>query len=235
MLTKTHRTQWALVGALVGGSLLLSPMAHSDTAVASPTVAVNTPFTGFAWTAPTFALTSDGATTFAFEATPGTTTDDLSLSGFGFSIPAGAVIDGIEVSVEGHSGGGGAAIPTFVPALAKVVGFFSGSFSVGGGMGIPATPPSCCTIIVDGSLTDLWSQTWSPADVNAATFGVDIYGTDLAAVSADAYAIDHVFITVHFTPGAGLPLVTPLSLTLTALALTLLGMFAVRRVRRQRG
>lgn len=43
-----------------------------------------------------------------------------------------------------------------------------------------------------------------------------------------------LIVTVTAVP-SGLPLATALTLTLTALVLTLLGMFAVRRVRRQRG
>lgn len=188
----------------------------------SPATAVNIPVTGDAWTSPAAVIGSDNARATALDSVAGGGTDCLALSGFGFVIPLTSVIDGIEVTIEGFSGGT-AGSPGFISFLAKIVGTRSGfgSSSAGVGISAPVGPPD--VISVDGSPTDLWSQTWTLAEINSPTFGVDIFAVDRAALASDTYSIDDVRITVYFT--AILPATRPLhryTIFLTLLALGVL-------------
>jgi len=51
-----------------------------------------------------------------------------------------------------------------------------------------------------GSSTDLWNATWTPADVNSATFGVRLAVKNTATVTATTAEIDSVSVTVTYTP-----------------------------------
>ena len=82
-----------------------------------------------------------------------------------------------------------------------------------------------------GGASDTWTGV-TLATLQNPNFRVAVAGFDVPA--GTIFSIDDVLLTVNFT-GPPVPAARNWSLTLTALAVILLGMFAVWRVRRQRG
>jgi len=161
----------------------------------SPGAAFNTvTFGTIAWTTPGNAIASDNA--YAQAAPGGADTNYLEANNFNLSVPASAIIDGIEVAIEKRSLSG-----TIFDSRVRIV--------KGGTVGTDehadgATWPTTDTVVTYGGLGDLWGETWTAADVNAANFGVVISATD----SLDTAAVDHITMTVHYslcpqTPLAG--------------------------------
>lgn len=137
------------------------------------------------WTNPGNALASDNA--YAQAAPGGGSTNYLEANNFGLSVPASAIIDGIEVAIEKRSLAG-----TIFDSRVRIVkGGVIGADEHADG----ATWPTTDTVVTYGGLGDLWGETWTAADVNAGSFGVVISATD----SLDTAAIDHITMTVHFS------------------------------------
>ena len=91
----------------------------------------------------------------------------LRSSNYGFTIPVGATIVGIEVQVEIHddSGGGGADVTDQEARLVKA------GVPVGADKSMPGAWPTTRTVRTYGGPSDLWGTTWTPAEINAADFG----------------------------------------------------------------
>lgn len=129
-------------------------------------------------------VSDDVYTTCAMTASYG---DLLRATNFGFSIPIGATITGVVVEVENKCS---VQIPTEMSATLMKAGTPGGAVRI---WNSPATE-AYNTL---GSSGDLWTNTLSPADVNASGFGVEIttnFGIDTTTVS-----IDHIRITVYYT------------------------------------
>ena len=156
---------------------------------------------GAGWTGPTNIAATDAvyATQSIVAAGPSTS---LSSSTFGFSIPVGDTINGIQVDIVSHCSA-----------------ISSCSFStVQGGIGISVTKVAATATgtaksntttwaVTDGTTTfgsaaDLWGTTWTPADVNSTGFGVIFQIDNANGVSARTASIDSASITVTFTPAA---------------------------------
>ena len=114
----------------------------------------------------------------------------LKATNFQFAIPGDASIDGILVEIE-RSATVGVAI---VDSSVKIVkgGTIGGTEKASG-----SSWPTSDAYASYGSATDLWGQTWTPADINLSTFGVAIAAT--ASLIAGTARIDHVRITVSYT------------------------------------
>lgn len=143
---------------------------------------------GASWTNPNNVLASDNAYgVIVWDGDVGAKT--VAVTNFGFSIPAGATIDGILVEIEWKVASG---------TIAPYVGITkNGTSSIAG-----ITSPSITTTeqyLSYGGAANLWSITWTPAEVNASTFGVRLQRGDDGTVS-----VDHVRVTVYFT-GGGVP------------------------------
>lgn len=114
--------------------------------------------------------------------------DDLVSSQYGFSIPDAAIIDGIEVNIDGSNSGCWGTI-ILSPGGFKDAGAVNGSY---------------------GGPTDLWGLTSiDPSVVNDSAFGVSVFLADLSG--GDGYAtVDYITITVYYhldisTPPADVP------------------------------
>jgi len=118
--------------------------------------------------------------------------DDLRLTNFGFSIPAGSTIDGIVVTREGYGDGPTEAKRQFRIGLTKDGSTLAGTRKID--QPLPITEDT-----VDiGNATDLWGTTWTVAEINATTFGVLISDND---AKADEIGFDYIEVTIHYTPG----------------------------------
>lgn len=123
----------------------------------------------------------------------------LKATGFGFSIPAGSIIDGIQVDCQRHGLDG-----TFKDYSVKIV---KGG-TIQGDEKAPADYwPTEDAYKTYGGPADLWGLSWAVSDINGPDFGVVISAKNF---SNESYAyIDHIRITIYFTeaPAASSPLV----------------------------
>jgi len=122
-------------------------------------------------------------------ASEGRAGDSIDLTGFGFSIPAAATINGIivEPKFAGDKADTGATAQ-LLKAGAPVG--TSKSFTRPGG----ATSCATSTFVTLGSGVDLWGTTWTPADINAVNFGVR-----LTKSGGGTAFLDAVRITVDYS------------------------------------
>lgn len=127
----------------------------------------------------------------------------LVLTNFGFALPSSATVLGIKVDFLG------VASDTLVAAgaYARIVkgGTISGSDQV-----IPFTttnPPTAYVEKSTASTTDLWSNTWTYADVNSSGFGVALYVNGPDTPSGVILSLDHARISVYYQTASGQVLV----------------------------
>ena len=117
----------------------------------------------------------------------------LWLTNFGFSVPAGATIDGIVVEVERKSDSA-----TTIEDVAQLIkaGVLVGNDKGDDVTALPITEASKTY----GSSSDLWGTTWTATQVNASNFGVAF--SVFFGIGEDTAYVDHIRITVHYTEGA---------------------------------
>lgn len=153
-----------------------------------------------AWSNPSNATASDDSDAICVVGQgTGQIGEYLKCTNFGFSIPAGATIDGITVDVELRS----SQVNRVVDNAVRIVkGGTIGSTDRSSGTNWPTTE----TTRSYGSTSDLWGESWTVADINASTFGFAISPSSTGAGSRNA-EIDHVQITIEYTAGGG---VTPI-------------------------
>ncbi len=147
-----------------------------------------------AWSNPGNAQTADDA--WATASTPGIAalSQYLKATNFGFSIPSNAVIDGVTVKIERHSGAyAGLGVKDNTVKLVK-----SGSISGDNQADTDTAWPTTDGIKTYGSESDLWNVALTPADVNAADFGVVLSANHYNPGPLTSY-IDHITITINYT------------------------------------
>lgn len=150
-----------------------------------------------AWVDPGNAAASDNAYATAV-LSGGQGSEYLKVTGFGFSIPTTATIKGIVVEWEVKASG--THIWDYVHRLIKA-GAYVGDSKIKSAAG--DYWPVADEYREYGSPDDLWGTTWTPAEINAADFGVG-YSAGKAGVGAETASIDHGRITVYYDLG-GLP------------------------------
>lgn len=157
----------------------------------------NDGLSGTPWVSPENAKVEDGSV--AAVAAAGSS-QYLLCSGFSFSIPAGATINGILVEVK-HAGTGLGDVHDGNVRLLRALTLQSTDKASG-------TPwPASLTYASYGGPADTWGDTWTDSQINDSGFGVGI----AAQGSFDTGTIDAVRITVTYTAGASAPTVTDTS------------------------
>jgi len=121
----------------------------------------------------------------------GSYSDYLVATNFGFNIPSGATITGIEVTVERSDASG----LTSDYRVRIVKGGVIGSTEMSTGAAYGATD----SYGLYGSPYDSWGETWTDVDINAADFGVAVAAQRNAAGGSSAAVIDQILITVHYS------------------------------------
>lgn len=160
----------------------------------SPTVAANDTGIGtVAWSSAGNILASDDARANTANLISGDISNYLTATGFGFAIPTGATIDGIVVEWERS----GAASVIEDEAVRIIKGGVIGSTDRSS-----ANVWGAEAYETYGGVADLWGETWTDDDINAATFGCAIAAQNNTGTNRQA-RIDHVRITVHYTEGGG--------------------------------
>lgn len=116
-------------------------------------------------------------------------------SNFGFAIPDGATINGIELGIEGYSNSPNA----YKDARVRIV--------KGGAIGSTdkansAFYPTSEATVTYGSSSDLWGETWTSTNINASSFGavLSVQCPDLDCLDLSKLVlIDSFQITVYYT------------------------------------
>jgi hypothetical protein len=159
----------------------------------SPTTAINNSDLGIAvWNNPTNCLASDDAYAVANLPAPDWTML-LEATGFGFSIPGGATINGVLVEIERHCDSASVKDREVQLLLTGVQQGNDKADTV-------TTWPGTDAYAGYGGSSDTWGATLTPAIVNDSTFGVRLQAQSFGM--NDAARVDHIRVTVWYTPGA---------------------------------
>jgi hypothetical protein len=121
----------------------------------------------------------------------GAYTDYLVATNFGFNIPGGATITGIEVIVERSDASG----LTSDYRVRIVKGGVISTTEMSSGAAYPAVDGNN----IYGSPFDAWGETWTDVDINASDFGVAIAAQRNAAGGSSNATIDQILITVYYS------------------------------------
>jgi hypothetical protein len=157
----------------------VEPLEPTDSIIQSPSTA-----TSPHWLNPTNVFASNNS----YATWNGTTFGTLTVENFGLNIPSDQQITGIEVLVEKSATNTG--VEDRGVRLRKN-GTVVGNSLNDGTFDWPVTD----TVFTYGSPTNLWGESWTPADVNAANFGLDF--TAVSYIGGNA-RIDHIQIRVHY-------------------------------------
>jgi hypothetical protein len=165
----------------------------ADTGFKSPgTMADDSSVGAIAWGNVDNAKLSDnnmaGATLGAFDIS-----HYLKATNFSMGVPAGATINGIEVTIECYSQ------QYVVDNSVKIVK--GGSIS-GDEKSLGATWPNPENTVTFGGATNLWGLSWSVAEINSSDFGFVISAYRNAPFASETAQVDHIQIKVYYTPGA---------------------------------
>lgn len=154
------------------------------------------------WSNPGNVLASDNSRATSNQGTPNVTrqTNYLKATSFGFSIPTGATVDGIVVEVEKLGSTGFNPATHFVRDAEIKIVKADGSIGSTNKADTETNWPSSDTYVSHGADDDLWGETWTPADINNVNFGVVVSGNMTQASGSVTANIDHIRITVYYTP-----------------------------------
>jgi len=131
-----------------------------------------------------------GAGPVAFE----DTTEFLRATNFGFTIPANETIVGIEFHARGYAG----AVEQHSTRILKVTTPVGDLLNNAGIVFVEALP----TTYTDGGPTELHGLTWTPAEINASTFGFQMKG-NLDSDDGIEFLVDYMSITVYTASTGG--------------------------------
>lgn len=168
----------------------------ADTGWHSPGTMANDPASGTKpWLNPDDAKVSNNIWVDSLGGVGGGSSNYLVATNFGFAVPLGATIDGIEVEFE-RKANVADSVSDFKIYIVKADGTYGAENKAAGGF----------WSIVEayfsyGGAADLWSEAWNPADINHANFGVVL--ASLMAASGKRSYVDHVRIKVYYTEAAG--------------------------------
>lgn len=203
----TTVTKWGIGAPSIGNTGACSPVSGVSTG------------TGPAWTNPGNITVQDGAN--ATNSIGGNVlgahqTDHqeftAALTGFnfaggapGFSIPTGDTILGILVEVYANITEAGGTLNTavnFIQAYLAKAGIGVGNINQ-----VAIFPGVAAQYYPLGGSTDLWGSTWTPADVNGATFGTTAVGSALwnnitssnLTESTISWNVDHIRVTIYYS------------------------------------
>ena len=150
------------------------------------------------WNNPANVTADDGVySLLAMKIKNGDTTKELlaKMSGNKFTIPAGATINGITVTIEmsDTQAGGGEDLEIFI---------IKAGSTTGTNQDRGCSQPGCWNQALDtitwGGAANLWGTTWTAADINASDFGVSIRAESPNNVFFQPQ-VDYVQITITYT------------------------------------
>jgi len=153
-----------------------------------------------AWTNPGNAI-SDNSTYATVSLSNNALSNYLVATGFGFSIPADAIISGIKVEWEKKSSSTSTNNKDNAIRIVK-----NGTIGTTDKSSTTAWSNLNDVYVTYGGNTDLWGETWTAADINASAFGAALSAKRTSS-SSNTLSVDAVRITVYYT--------SPTSITVT--------------------
>jgi len=146
-----------------------------------------------AWSNPGRAASSNNSDATVTITSSSNVSEYLRVTGFGFSIPSGATIDGIQVGIERSQTDNGGNIRDNIVKLVK------NNNVVGSNKATNTNWPNSDAVATYGSGTsDLWGTSWTVSDINDNDFGV-VLSVGRTSGGDDTASVDHITITVHYT------------------------------------
>lgn len=131
-------------------------------------------------------------------------TNTFKITGLGLSVPAGATIKGITVSVNRAANRANAISDVTVQMLKAGVGTGSNKAAAGfwpftTGSNVYTVPTSGGIKQVYGSNTDMWGTTWSVAEVTASNFGVQFVANNASTRTTTGALVFPITVAVTYT------------------------------------
>jgi hypothetical protein len=131
-------------------------------------------------------------------------TNTFKITGLGLSVPAGATIKGITVSVNRAANRANAISDVTVQLLKAGVGTGSNKAAAGfwpftTGSNVYTVPTSGGVRQNYGANNDLWGTTWSVAEVTAANFGVQFVANNASTRTTTGALVFPITVTVTYT------------------------------------
>jgi MSHA biogenesis protein MshQ len=185
---------------LSGLALLWSLTASAVTVSASPGTCTSSAIGLLAWTNPTNARTSNTtyATATATSATGLQLTDNLTCNNYGFAIPAGSTINGVQVNIRRK-------ISSTNSTTGQDSGVYlinsSGAINAGTNRATATAYTTSDVVDVHGTATDLWGAAWTVTDINSTNFGAAYQGSISKTTSSTTrtISVDYIQITIDYT------------------------------------
>ena len=149
------------------------------------------PATASGWTTSTNVYTSNNtyATNSVAKSSNGAY---LTVTNWGFTIPAGATILGIQLNIEDKASATSSLKDETVQLL-------KAGTATGANKAVTGTLwGTTDTTVGYGAANDLWSAAWTPADINASTFGVRLRVANANSSSSRTASVDYVNMTVTY-------------------------------------
>ena len=179
------------------GALTSATVCPLSTPVASPqnsaTAGANATGTGTVAWAGAGNIASAG-TPYATAATSAFNSSNyLQATNFGFTIPAGSTINGIQVAINRQ----GSSTSFTLGVTDNQIRLMKNGAVVGDDKGTDTNWPTTMAVANYGGTSDVWGTTWTTANINATNFGVAISAASLASRTA---TVDYVRVTVTYSP-----------------------------------
>ncbi len=147
------------------------------------------------WADPNNAKLSDDARSIAGPSEGTKITHYLKATNFGFGIPSDKSVTGIVMEYERkRSGSGEVNIKDYRVYIRKA----NGALGTENKADTSTNWPSSDTYASYGDSADLWSETWTYANINHANFGVVISGRSVGGSATRRFNIDHIRMTVYY-------------------------------------
>jgi hypothetical protein len=135
---------------------------------------------------------SYASVTLGFGVPPMEFSSHLIANTFGFAIPAGAHIQGIQVNVKCYETGGFYTVYTIDASLGKnAPSSLAGTNRYADGQ----FPPAANAFLTFGGPTILWGQKWNASDVNSANFG---FGIMFQGDNGSNIYVDYISMTITY-------------------------------------
>lgn len=134
---------------------------------------------------------------YATAATNASISNYLVGSTYGFNIPAGSVIGGIQVSINRM----GSSVASGNGVFDSSVRLLKAGTAVGSNLAVAGNYPTSLTVANYGGASNLWGTTWTATEINNANFGVALAVTSTVSRTA---SVDYIRVTVTYSPPGSL-------------------------------
>lgn len=177
-----------------GGTASYSVVGNPTSCVSATGVGTN------AWNNPGNALSSNNGYATVGNMTASKESNYLKCTGYNLTVPDGATVTGIRVSVERKTDGG-----TITDSKLHLVR--AGTIQTGFNAATTTSYPKSDGVEVHGGSGNLWGASWVPADVNSSTFGValTVRNTSTSSTTNRTVSIDVISVEVEFSYAGTLP------------------------------